>query len=101
MGAKNRDKGEGEKEEEEESELFKSLVTRWTVTPVEEEEAVRGADRSQRRDWTDVRLDIKFLFANPLYGAVSSAVVDKLAPVMVRAFVEQAGRVLKNPPTKP
>ncbi|KAI1255863.1 hypothetical protein MGN70_002604 [Eutypa lata] len=101
MGAKNRDKGEGEKEEEEESELFKSLVTRWTVTPVEEEEAVRGADRSQHRDWTDVRLDIKFLFANPLYGAVSSAVVDKLAPVMVRAFVEQAGRVLKNPPTKP
>ena len=99
MGAKNRHKREGE---EEESELFKSLVTRWTVTPVEEEEeAVRGADRSQRRDWTDVRLDIKFLFANPLYGAVSSAVVDKLAPVMVRALVEQAGRVLKNPPTKP
>ncbi|RYP12588.1 hypothetical protein DL767_011246 [Monosporascus sp. MG133] len=73
--------------------VFKSLVTRWTVTPAEE--AAR-ADRFQN-EWSDVRLDIKFQFENPLYGAVSSAVADKLAPVMVNAFVEQAKRVLKEP----
>ncbi|RYP52836.1 hypothetical protein DL768_002085 [Monosporascus sp. mg162] len=73
--------------------VFKSLVTRWTVTPAED--AAR-ADRFQN-EWSDVRLDIKFQFENPLYGAVSSAVADKLAPVMVNAFVEQAKRVLKEP----
>ncbi|RYO84370.1 hypothetical protein DL766_007657 [Monosporascus sp. MC13-8B] len=73
--------------------VFKSLVTRWTVTPAED--AAR-ADRFQN-EWSDVRLDIKFRFENPLYGAVSSAVADKLAPVMVNAFVEQAKRVLKEP----
>ncbi|RYP77080.1 hypothetical protein DL771_001370 [Monosporascus sp. 5C6A] len=73
--------------------VFKSLMTRWTVTPAED--AAR-ADRFQN-EWSDVRLDIKFQFENPLYGAVSSAVADKLAPVMVNAFVEQAKRVLKEP----
>ncbi|KAI2473741.1 hypothetical protein F4781DRAFT_378609 [Annulohypoxylon bovei var. microspora] len=63
--------------------VFKSLVTRWTVSP-----AADGAG------WSDVRLSIKYQFANPLYMAVSSAVADKVAPVMVEAFVERAKRIL-------
>ncbi|KAL7625433.1 Coenzyme Q-binding protein coq10, mitochondrial [Parahypoxylon ruwenzoriense] len=69
--------------------VFKSLVTRWTVVPAAD------ADRSQH-DWSDVRLTIKYQFANPLYMAVSSAVADKVAPVMVEAFVDQAKRILGN-----
>ena len=64
--------------------VFASLVTRWTVEPAEE--AAR-ADRFQR-DWSDVRLAIRYRFANPLYAAVSAAVADKVAPVMIEAFVE-------------
>ncbi|KAI1462184.1 hypothetical protein F4805DRAFT_409638 [Annulohypoxylon moriforme] len=63
--------------------VFKSLVTRWTVTPAGE--------------WSDVRLSIRYQFANPLYMAVSSAVADKVAPVMVEAFVERARRILGEP----
>ncbi|KAI2641832.1 hypothetical protein GGS26DRAFT_20996 [Hypomontagnella submonticulosa] len=70
--------------------VFKSLVTRWTVRPAER--ATRD-DRFQH-EWSDVRLSIKYQFANPLYMAVSSAVADKVAPVMVEAFVEQARRIL-------
>ncbi|KAH8664295.1 dehydrase and lipid transport-domain-containing protein [Xylariales sp. PMI_506] len=67
--------------------VFKSLVTRWTVRPV------AGRDG----DWSEVDLSIKFQFANPLYGAVSSAVADKVAPLMVEAFVKEARRVLGEP----
>ncbi|KAI0852240.1 hypothetical protein F5Y00DRAFT_227661 [Daldinia vernicosa] len=69
--------------------VFKSLVTRWTVLPAHDD-AVRE-DR-----WSDVRLTIKYQFANPLYTAVSAAVADKVAGVMVEAFVRQAERVLKE-----
>ena len=71
---------------EREGGVFRSLVTRWTVVPA-----------ADRRNWTDVRLDIKFQFENPLYSAVSSAVADRLAPVMIDAFVAQAARVLSGP----
>ncbi|KAF3064571.1 Coenzyme Q-binding protein coq10, mitochondrial [Daldinia childiae] len=72
--------------------VFKSLVTRWTVVPA------RDAVRQERfqHGWSDVRLTIKYQFANPLYTAVSSAVADKVAGVMVEAFVQQAQRVLKE-----
>ncbi|CAJ2507859.1 Uu.00g090450.m01.CDS01 [Anthostomella pinea] len=73
--------------------VFKSLITRWTITPAAD--ATRP-DRFQS-DWSDVRLSIKFRFANPLYGAVSAAVADKVAPVMVDAFVAQARRILGEP----
>ncbi|XXH00288.1 Inositol phosphatase SIW14 [Hypoxylon texense] len=79
--------GDGERGE---GGVFTSLVTRWTVSPAE---AATRADRFQH-DWSDVRLSIRYRFANPLYTAVSSAVADKVAPVMIEAFVEQARRIL-------
>ncbi|KAI0544114.1 hypothetical protein F4679DRAFT_566318 [Xylaria curta] len=77
--------------------VFKTLVTQWTVTPVEPDG--RGEDAAIRTgrqgDWSDVSLNIRFQFANPLYGAVSSAVADKVAPIMIEAFVERAKKVLE------
>ncbi|KAI0430833.1 hypothetical protein F5Y09DRAFT_306629 [Xylaria sp. FL1042] len=76
--------------------VFKTLVTRWTVTPVTSD---GGGDGALQRtgglaEWSDVNLDIRFQFANPLYGAVSSAVADKVAPIMIEAFVERAKKML-------
>ncbi|KAI1199534.1 hypothetical protein F5X97DRAFT_117461 [Nemania serpens] len=68
--------------------VFKTLVTRWTVTPV------AGSQNQTTQQWSDVDLNIRFQFANPLYAAVSSAVADKVAPVMIEAFVERARKLL-------
>ncbi|KAI1169737.1 hypothetical protein F4777DRAFT_572012 [Nemania sp. FL0916] len=87
--------GSGEGEEEG---VFKTLVTRWTVSPVPAadqatEDAGVGSG-GPRTEWSDVDLNIRFQFANPLYAAVSSAVADKVAPLMIEAFVERAKKVL-------
>lgn len=63
------------------SAVFKSLVTRWTLTKLEEAR-------------TEVHLDIKYQFTNPLYAAVSAAVSDKVATLMIEAFEMQAKRRL-------
>ena len=39
---------------------------------------------------TEVRLDIRFQFVNPLYAAGSSAVSDKVAGLMMEAFEKRA-----------
>lgn len=72
---------------------FTSLVTRWTVQPLEKLEG----DKSREGEWSEVDLSIKFQFANPLFAAVSSTVADKIAPIMVEAFVNEARRVLGTP----
>ncbi|KAH8167722.1 hypothetical protein CIB48_g510 [Xylaria polymorpha] len=76
--------------------VFKTLVTRWTVTPVIPDKSGQdGVVRPGRKgDWSDIDLNIRFQFANPLYGAVSSAVADKIAPIMIEAFVKRAKKVL-------
>jgi coenzyme Q-binding protein COQ10 len=66
--------------------IFKSLRTRWTVTPVLPQNGVL--------EKTDVRLTIDFQFANPLYAALSMAAAPKLAGVMIEAFEERARKVL-------
>jgi coenzyme Q-binding protein COQ10 len=58
--------------------ILTHLWTRWTVTPV------NAADEG--KSGTEVSLDIEFRFANPVYAAMSSAVVDKVADVMIDAF---------------
>ncbi|KAI1429444.1 hypothetical protein F5Y12DRAFT_726211 [Xylaria sp. FL1777] len=76
--------------------VFKTLVTRWTVTPAAPDGRGEAAVRrtGERIEWSNVDLNIRFQFANPLYGAVSSAVADKIAPIMIEAFVERAKKVL-------
>ncbi|KAG4221350.1 hypothetical protein PC116_g30174, partial [Phytophthora cactorum] len=72
--------------------VFKSLVTRWTVLPADD--ALR-ADRFQH-PWSDVRLVVKYDFANPLYAALTDAVKDKVVAAMIDAFVQRAESVLKD-----
>lgn len=71
---------------------FKNLVTRWTVAPADE---ANNKGRHQY-DWSTVDLTIKFEFSNSFYGAISSAVSHKVAPVMVDAFTERARKVLRE-----
>ncbi|KAI1853503.1 hypothetical protein JX266_001487 [Neoarthrinium moseri] len=71
---------------------FRSLVTQWTVRPVGGREG-----SGEGGTWSEVDLSIMFQFVNPLYGAVSSAVADKVAPIMVSAFEKEARRVLGPP----
>lgn len=69
------------------SEVFKTLVTRWSLKPITE-----GPKYSS----TEVNLAITYHFANPLYAAVSSAVSDKIANVMIEAFKKQAADRLRS-----
>ncbi|KAJ6787567.1 hypothetical protein PWT90_00650 [Aphanocladium album] len=63
------------------SAVFKSLVTRWSLRPLTAQPA--GAS-------TEVNLSIKYQFTNPLYAAVSAAVSDKVAALMIEAFEKRA-----------
>ncbi|PNY27633.1 Coenzyme Q-binding protein coq10, mitochondrial [Tolypocladium capitatum] len=63
------------------SAVFKSLVTRWSLEPVAHDPASPS---------TEVRLTIEYRFVNPLYAAVSAAVSDKVAGLMIEAFEKQA-----------
>lgn len=60
--------------------VFKSLVTRWSVRSL----------AGQSSPLTEVNLAIKYQFTNPLYAAVSAAVSDKVAGLMIEAFEKQA-----------
>jgi coenzyme Q-binding protein COQ10 len=65
--------------------ILTHLMTRWTVSPV------AGSDAS-----TDVDLDIEFQFANPVYAAMSSAVADRVAEVMIEAFEQRVRTELER-----
>ncbi|TFB04689.1 hypothetical protein CCMA1212_002408 [Trichoderma ghanense] len=60
------------------SSVFKTLETLWSLTPVARQSAASPS--------TEVRLTITFEFVNPLYAAVSAAVSDKMAALMIEAF---------------
>ncbi|KAF4455237.1 Coenzyme Q-binding protein coq10, mitochondrial [Fusarium austroafricanum] len=62
------------------SAVFRSLVTRWSVR------STAGPPLPR----TEVNLTIDFQFTNPLYGAVSAAVSDKVASMMIEAFEKKA-----------
>lgn len=64
------------------SAVFHSLVTQWSVREARGSTAERPA--------TEVHLAIKYQFANPLYAAVSAAVSDKVAGMMIEAFEKRA-----------
>lgn len=65
--------------------VFKSLVTRWSL-----ESSTTSALE------THVLLNIKYQFSSPLYAAVSAAVSDKIANLMIEAFEKQAEERLAN-----
>ncbi|KAM3463530.1 hypothetical protein MY5147_007473 [Beauveria neobassiana] len=68
------------------SAVFKSLVTRWSLRPL----------TVQPSPSTEVNLSIKYQFTNPLYAAVSAAVSDKVAALMIEAFEKRAREQLNH-----
>lgn len=68
------------------SAVFKSLVTRWSLRPL----------TAQPSPSTEVNLSIKYIFSNPLYAAVSAAVSDKVAALMIEAFEKRAKEQLSH-----
>ncbi|KAH0595175.1 hypothetical protein MHUMG1_06924 [Metarhizium humberi] len=62
------------------SAVFKSLVTRWHLRPICQHPLPS----------TEVHLTIKYQFVSPLYAAVSAAVSDKVAGLMIEAFEKRA-----------
>ena len=63
------------------STVFKTLVARWHLKPLPE---------TQYSASTEVNVTIKYQFANPLYAAVSGAISDKVAAMMIEAFEKRA-----------
>lgn len=59
------------------SSVFKTLTTRWSL-------------HSHNDASTRVDLSIRYQFVNPLYAAVSAAVSDQIANMMIEAFEKQA-----------
>lgn len=112
-------RGGGGGEDGPENGIFRSLVTRWTVRalppPPSPDDAQPPGPRSgggagdagqttppspktgeagEAGEWSDVELSIRFQFASPLYAAVSAAVADRVAGVMIEAFERRVGEVL-------
>jgi coenzyme Q-binding protein COQ10 len=79
--------GGGGRGEPDASSVFRSLVTRWQLRPL-------GAGTGSGSPRTEVHLSIKYQFVNPLYAAVSAAVSDKVAGMMIEAFEKQARQKL-------
>lgn len=81
--------------------IFKSIRTRWTVTPFPYKPPTGRPDTDKTlfpaTDETQVQLTIDFQFANPLYAALSKAVAPKMAGVMIEAFEERARKLLEGP----
>ncbi|CAH0053442.1 unnamed protein product [Clonostachys solani] len=78
------------------SSVFRSLVTRWQLRPLG---AGTGSNSSSSSPRTEVHLSIKYQFVNPLYAAVSAAVSDKVAGMMIEAFEKQARQKLGSQPS--
>lgn len=73
------------------SAVFKSLVTRWSLRSLSSSSLTSSTTSSQASSpSTEVHLAIKYQFTNPLYAAVSAAVSDKVAGLMIEAFEKQA-----------
>ena len=74
------------------SDVFKKLVTRWSVRPLSTSGSgdAAAAAAGEEQPKTEVLLAITYEFANPLYAAVSAAVSDKVAGVMIEAFEKRA-----------
>lgn len=70
------------------SSVFKSLVTRWSLKPC-----------VAHQPSTEVHLSITYQFTSPVYAAVSAAVSDKVAGVMIEAFEKQAQERLTHKTT--
>ena len=84
--------------------IFAHLLSRWTVRPSSEQQQTslrgnltwEGKERAGK-EHTEVSLAIEFQFTNPIYSAMSSAVADSVAGVLIEAFEKRVREVLDGP----
>ena len=80
--------------------ILTSLMTRWTVRPFQAQPPKAGDSTqaaisgSRSLEHTEVSLAIEFQFANPIYSAMSAAVTDRMAGVMIEAFEARVRQIL-------
>ena len=74
--------------------LFTHLLTRWTIRPSPHNSLKPEGGALLVKERTEVDLDIKFQFANPIYTALSKAVAPKVAGMIIEAFEERARKLL-------
>jgi coenzyme Q-binding protein COQ10 len=81
--------------------ILTHLWTRWTVHPLSPEKQINqagnrpsAAGRLDEMHETEVSLDIEFRFANPVYAAMSSAVAEGVADLMIEAFTRRVEQQL-------
>jgi len=80
--------------------ILTHLLTRWTVRPFPfkplpvQGGAQDGKTGGPSKEHTEVSLAIEFQFSNPVYSAMSGAVADKVAGVMIEAFEARVKHVL-------
>ena len=76
--------------------IFTHLLSRWTVTPLSERQILLKGSGCERmgKEHTEVSLAIEFQFTNPIYSAMSSAVADSVAGVLIEAFEKRVREVL-------
>jgi len=71
--------------------IFTHLLSRWTVRPFPERQVLL---MGLSKEHTEVSLAIEFQFTNPIYSAMSSAVADSVAGVLIEAFEKRVREVL-------
>lgn len=77
--------------------LFERLVTAWRIEVPKDAREVEGKVEEDTRPGEQrslVHLDIEYQFANPVYGALSQAVLPKVADQIIQAFEKHAEQVL-------
>ncbi|CCG80849.1 Ubiquinone binding protein Coq10 [Taphrina deformans PYCC 5710] len=77
--------------------LFERLVTAWRL---QDHQTPAGSTRDDDHDHDEescrVHLDIEYRFSNPMYGALSGAVLPKVADQIIEAFERRAEQVLRK-----
>lgn len=66
--------------------MFTHLLSRWTIRPLSDRHVPNEGKGAGSREHTVVNLAIEFQFHNPVYSAMSSAVADRVAGVLIEAF---------------
>ncbi|KAK5122429.1 hypothetical protein LTR85_004013 [Meristemomyces frigidus] len=90
--------------------VLSQLTTRWTLRPypykpppasaIHPDTVHKNHDETSdlpSQERTEVRLNIEFQFANPVYAALSSAAAPRVADKMIEAFEKRVKSVIEGP----
>ncbi|BFZ57294.1 Coenzyme Q-binding protein coq10, mitochondrial [Savitreella phatthalungensis] len=76
--------------------LFEKLVTAWRLSEAVEGQSTASPSTPSTPAKSTVSLDIEYKFANPLYDALSGAVLPKVADQVMQAFEKHARETLSR-----